>query len=96
MAGETISQACRGLFVRALWLFVQFIVVAAIALVGALFAMENSQLISVNFILFSAPTISLGLWLLIFVASGTLLGIFASSVIIANYRRKLNRALKKD
>lgn len=44
---------------RALWLFVQFIVVAAIALVGALFAMENSQLISVNFILFSAPTISL-------------------------------------
>lgn len=81
---------------RALWLFVQFIVVAAIALVGALFAMENSQLISVNFILFSAPTISLGLWLLIFVASGTLLGIFVSSVIIANYRRKLNRALKKD
>ena len=81
---------------RALWLFVQFIVVAAIALVGALFAMENSQLISVNFILFSTPTISLGLWLLIFVASGTLLGIFVSSVIIANYRRKLNRALKKD
>jgi len=63
---------------------------------GRLFAMENSQLISVNFILFSTPTISLGLWLLIFVASGTLLGIFASSVIIANYRRKLNRALKKD
>ena len=81
---------------RALWLFVQFIVVVAIALVGALFAMENSQLTSVYFVLFSTPAISLGLWLLIFAASGTLLGIFASSVIIANYRRKLKRALKKD
>ena len=81
---------------RALWLFVQFIVVVAIALVGALFAMENSQLTSVDFVLFSTPAISLGLWLLIFAASGTLLGIFASSVIIANYRRKLIRALKKD
>ena len=81
---------------RALWLFVQFIVVVAIALMGALFAMENSQLTSVDFVLFSTPAISLGLWLLIFAASGTLLGIFASSVIIANYRRKLKRALKKD
>lgn len=81
---------------RALWLFVQFIVMVAIALVGALFAMENSQLTSVDFVLFSTPAISLGLWLLIFAASGTLLGIFASSVIIANYRRKLKRALKKD
>ena len=81
---------------RALWLFVQFIVVVAIALVGALFAMENSQLTSVDFVLFSTQAISLGLWLLIFAASGTLLGIFASSVIIANYRRKLKRALKKD
>ena len=81
---------------RALWLFVQFIVVVAIALMGALFAMENSQLTSVDFVLFSTPAISLGLWLLIFAASGTLLGIFASPVIIANYRRKLKRALKKD
>jgi len=82
--------------VRALWLFVQCILVVAIALVGALFAMENSQLISVNFVVFTTPAASLGLWLLLFVAAGTLLGIVASSLIIANYRRKLNRALKKD
>ncbi|MGB0669607.1 MAG: lipopolysaccharide assembly protein LapA domain-containing protein [Porticoccaceae bacterium] len=81
---------------RALWLFVQCILVVAIALVGALFAMENSQLISVNFVVFTTPAASLGLWLLLFVAAGTLLGIVASSLIIANYRRKLNRALKKD
>ena len=81
---------------RALWLFVQFILVVAIALMGALFAMENSQLVTVNFVVFSSPAISLGLWLLLFLATGTMLGIITSSLIIGSYRRKLRRALKKD
>ena len=81
---------------RALWLFVQFILVVAIALMGALFAMENSQLVTVNFLVFSSPAISLGLWLLLFLATGTILGIITSSLIIGSYRRKLRRALKKD
>ena len=80
----------------ALWLFVQFILVVAIALMGALFAMENSQLVTVNFVVFSSPAISLGLWLLLFLATGTILGIITSSLIIGSYRRKLRRALKKD
>jgi|TARA_B110000285_G_scaffold38703_1_gene41988 uncharacterized integral membrane protein len=82
--------------VRALWLFVQFILVVAIALMGALFAMENSQLVTVNFVVFSSPAISLGLWLLLFLATGTILGIITNSLIIGSYRRKLRRALKKD
>ena len=81
---------------RALWLFVQFILVVAIALMGALFAMENSQLVTVNFVVFSSPAISLGLWLLLFLATGTILGIITSSLIIGSFRRKLRRALKKD
>lgn len=81
---------------RALWLFVQFILVVAIALMGALFAMENSQLVTVNFVVFSSPAISLGLWLLLFLATGTILGIITNSLIIGSYRRKLRRALKKD
>ena len=81
---------------RALWLFVQFILVVAIALMGALFAMENSQLVAVNFVVFSSPAIGLGLWLLLFLATGTILGIITSSLIIGSYRRKLRRALKKD
>ena len=80
----------------ALWLFVQFILVVAIALMGALFAMENSQLVTVNFVVFSSPAISLGLWLLLFLATGTILGIITNSLIIGSYRRKLRRALKKD
>ena len=81
---------------RALWLFIKFLMVVAIALVGAMFAMENSQLVTVNFVVFSSPAISLGLWLLLFLATGTILGIITSSLIIGSYRRKLRRALKKD
>ncbi|MDA9091009.1 LapA family protein [Porticoccaceae bacterium] len=81
---------------RALWLFIKFLMVVAIALVGAMFAMENSQPLAVNFIMFNSPEISLGLWLILFLAAGTLLGILASSLIIASYRRKLARATKKD
>ena len=81
---------------RALWLFIKFLMVVAIALVGAMFAMENSQPLGVNFIMFSSPEISLGLWLIIFLVAGTLLGILASSLIIASYCRKLARATKKD
>ena len=81
---------------RALWLFIKFLMVVAIALVGAMFAMENSQPLAVNFIMYNSPEISLGLWLILFLAAGTLLGILASSLIIASYRRKLARATKKD
>ena len=81
---------------RALWLFIKFLMALAIALVGAMFAMENSQQLSVNFGLVNSPELSLGLWLILFLATGTVLGIFASSLIIASYRRKLARATKKD
>ena len=81
---------------RALWLFIKFLMALAIVLVGAMFAMENSQQLSVNFGLVNSPELSLCLWLILFLAAGTVLGIFASSLIIASYRRKLARATKKD
>ena len=80
----------------AIWLFIKAIVVIAMALIGAMFALENSQQLSVNFILFSSPELSVGLWLVLFFCIGTLFGVLASSMIIANYRRKLARAVKKD
>jgi len=74
----------------------KFLLLLAIAAVGAFFALENSQQISVNFVLFQSVSVSLGLWLLIFLAVGCLLGLLASSVLITYYRRKLLRAAKKD
>lgn len=81
---------------RALGLFIKFLLVLAIVLVGAMFSMENNQLVNVNFILLQSTTMSLGLWLIIFLAIGCLLGLLASSLLITYYRRQLARAMKKD
>ena len=81
---------------RALWMLVKFLLVLAIIIVGAMFAMENNQLVAVDFILLQSATMSLGLWLMIFLTIGCLLGLLASSVLITYYKRQLARALKKD
>ena len=81
---------------RALWMLVKFLLVLAIIVVGAMFAMENNQLVAVDFVLLQSATMSLGLWLMIFLAIGTLLGLLASSLLIAYYRRKLARLTKQD
>jgi uncharacterized integral membrane protein len=78
------------------WTLIKFLLLLAIAAVGAFFALENSQQVTVDFILFQSTALSLGLWLLIFLVAGCLLGLLASSVLITYYRRKLARAAKRD
>ena len=85
-----------GLEVRGIWLFIRFLMVLGVAMVGAFFAMENSQSLEVNFILMNGPTFSAGVWLIIFLAVGCILGLLASSIVIFSYRQKLARAAKKD
>jgi putative membrane protein len=77
-------------------MLVKFLLMLAIVIVGAMFAMENNQLVDVDFILLQSATMSLGLWLMIFLTVGCLLGLLASSVLITYYKRQLVRALKKD
>ena len=81
---------------RAVWTLIKFLILLAIAAVGALFALENSQQLSIDFIVFQSTTLSLGLWLMIFLVAGCLLGLLASSILITYYRRKLARAAKRD
>ena len=81
---------------RAIWLFIKFIVVAATAAVGASFAMKNGELISVDFVLIDGPNLSIGMWLLLFLAIGVCLGILASSTLLWSYRRKISLRDKKD
>ena len=81
---------------RALRMFIKFLLVLAIVMIGAMFSMENNQLVNVDFILLQSATMSLGLWLIIFLAIGCLLGLLASSLLITYYRRQLTRAMKKD
>ena len=80
----------------AVWTLIKFLILLAIAAVGAFFALENSQQVTVDFILFQSTALSLGLWLLIFLVAGCLLGLLASSVLITYYRRKLARLTKQD
>lgn len=80
---------------RAVWLLIKTLIALVLVLVGALFALRNKQLLSVDFILLQSPEISLGLWLLIFLALGVSLGILASSLVIGSYRRKLQRFIKE-
>jgi putative membrane protein len=82
--------------VRALWTLIKFLLLLAIAAVGALFALENSQQVDIDFVLFQSTALSLGLWLMIFLVAGCVLGLLASSVLITYYRRKLARAAKRD
>lgn len=79
---------------RALGLFIKSLIMLAVVMVGAMFALENNQTISVDFIVLHGPEISLGLWLILFLAIGALLGMIASSLIIAGYRRRLARFKK--
>ena len=81
---------------RAIRSFIKAILLFAIALVGALFALHNKQLLSVDFIYFSGPEMSLGLWLILFLMCGALLGIIFSSLMVGSYRGKIGRFQKRD
>ena len=81
---------------RAIRSFIKAILLFAIALVGALFALHNKQLLRVDFIYFQGPEISLGLWLMVFLMFGALLGILFSSFVVACRRRQLGRFKQRD
>ena len=81
---------------RAIRSFIKAILLFAIALVGALFALHNKQLLRVDFIYFQGPEISLGLWLMVFLMFGALLGILFSSLVVAGRRRQLGRFEQRD
>jgi uncharacterized integral membrane protein len=81
---------------RAIWLLLKFLMMIGIALVGAFFGMGNDQPMRVNFVLFDGPSVGAGVWLLLFLALGTVLGMLASSLLVFSYRRKLGRIQKKD
>ena len=80
---------------RAIISFIKAMLLLAIALLGALFALHNQQLLSVEFIYFRGPEMSLGLWLMLFLMIGALLGIVVSSLMVGRYRRKLGRFKKE-
>lgn len=79
---------------RALFLLIKLILLGVLMFVGATFALYNEQLISVNFVVIETVKASLGIWLLLFLVVGTVLGIASSSFMLLRYQRQLARAKK--
>ncbi len=74
--------------------FVKLCVLMAVVLLGATFALYNNQPISLSFVVIETFTASLGLWLLIFLFTGVLLGMAASVLVLYQTRRLLESAKK--
>lgn len=68
--------------------FLQLIAILAVAALGGLFALANDQLISVDLLIWEAPQWSSGVWLLLTLALGVLLGFSLAAV---QYRLRLLR-----
>jgi len=60
--------------VSALKTFLQFLLLAGVAAVGGLFALANDQLLSVDLLFAVTPQWSSGVWLLVTLAAGVLVG----------------------
>ncbi|WP_051174265.1 lipopolysaccharide assembly protein LapA domain-containing protein [Marinimicrobium sp. LS-A18] len=69
------------------WIKVALLVLAF--LLGVWFALENAQAVPVTLMGLGLPSLSLGVWLLIFTALGTLLGMAVSLPPVLRLRRQL-------
>lgn len=63
--------------------------------IGILFTGRNDQPVAVDFILFQSPAWSLGLWLLLALLTGAVLGILASGFSLFRLRLRNRRLLKE-
>ncbi|TFH68785.1 LapA family protein [Gammaproteobacteria bacterium LSUCC0057] len=78
--------------VSAVKTFLQFLVLVAVAAIGGLFALANDQLLTIDLLIWVTPAWSSGVWLLIALALGVLLG-FAVAALQYRWQR-LRRALQ--
>lgn len=74
---------------------VYLLVVLAMVALGVLFALQNSQLVAVDILLYEFAPRSLALWLLTVLALGGLLGMLVSSLITLRLRTQLSLAQRK-
>ncbi|WP_347329521.1 LapA family protein [Marinimicrobium locisalis] len=69
------------------WVKIALIVLAFV--LGIWFALENAQTVPVSFMGLELPTLSLGVWLLLFTGLGVLLGMAVSLPPVMGLRRRL-------
>lgn len=75
-------------FFASIMLFTKIILVLALVAFGMYFALINKQLVTFDLLLFTVPSINLGLLIMLSLLIGILLGIFASSVSALAYKKR--------
>lgn len=80
---------------KALLVVFRLLLLTLVVLFGATFSLYNDQPVSLSFVLFETVDASFGLWLLVFLFAGVLLGIASSAVALFQYRRRWARANKQ-
>lgn len=76
---------------KALLVVFRLLLLMLLVLLGATFALYNGHPMSLSFVLFETVEASFGLWLLVFLFAGVLLGIASSAVALFQYRRRWMR-----
>ena len=67
------------MLMRLLVVLLKIIFFVILVAIGAMFALENNVNLSVNLLLLKGPNLTSGVWLIIFLLAGTILGVLASS-----------------
>lgn len=76
------------------WVYAFFLIAALFW--GYLFNLENAHPVSVVFFGISLPTLSLGVWLLMFSLAGVVAGMLVSLLPTINHKRKLSVLNKQN
>ena len=84
------------MLMRLLVVLLKIIFFVILVAIGAMFALENNVNLSVNFLLFKGPNLTSGVWLIIFLLAGTILGVLASSASQLFRRKRTSTKKRKE
>ena len=84
------------MLMRLLIVLLKIILFVILVAIGAMFALENNVNLSVNLLLLQGPNLTSGVWLIIFLLAGTILGILASSASQLFRRKKTSKKKRKE
>ena len=84
------------MLMRLLVVLLKIILFVILVVIGAMFALENNVNLSVNLLLLKGPNLTSGVWLIIFLLAGAILGILASSVSQLFRRKKTSTNKRKE
>ena len=84
------------MLMRLLVVLLKIILFVILVAIGAMFALENNVNLSVNLLLLKGPNLTSGVWLIIFLLAGIILGVLASSASQLFRRKRTSTKKRKE